>query len=163
MALGLHPLGHRPTLVSPTTVGECASQEPPWRQVGMWYLAGRMVLQQDTASGADLLNRMSWCRFWCSACIPWAKGRLGLPYHCGGVRKPGTALVPRRDAAPGLGDLLFVEVCFDGRMIPQGDMTSGTNLLQQAKALLTCHDSCIDNHYTRGTHQVCPPCEGGLW
>ena len=50
---------------------------------------------------------------------PGPQANLGLPYHCGGVRKPGTALVPRRDAAPGFGDLLFVEVCFDGRMIPQ--------------------------------------------
>ena len=35
------------------------------------------------------------------ACIPWAKGRLGLPYLCGGVRKSGTALVPSRDVVPG--------------------------------------------------------------
>ena len=31
--------GPKANLASPTTVGECASQEPPWRQVGMWYLA----------------------------------------------------------------------------------------------------------------------------
>ena len=35
------------------------------------------------------------------ACIPWAKGRLGLPYLCGGVRKSGTALMPSRDVVHG--------------------------------------------------------------
>ncbi len=30
--------GPKADLVSPTTVGECANQEPPWCQVGVWYL-----------------------------------------------------------------------------------------------------------------------------
>ena len=30
--------GPKADLVSPTSVGECANQEPPWYQVGMRYL-----------------------------------------------------------------------------------------------------------------------------
>ena len=63
--------GPKANLASPTTVGECASQEPalePSRDAvpgfGDFSFAeervdGRMALQYDMASGADLLNRMS--------------------------------------------------------------------------------------------------------
>ena len=78
----------------------------------------------------------SWCRLWRSASIPWAKGQLGLPYHCGGVRKPGTALAPSGDVVPGFGDFSSAEERVDGRMVLQQDMASGADLLNKMVFLL---------------------------
>ena len=64
------------------------------------------ALPERASSGErpDSLYKTAGTDFGNLACIPWAKGRLGLPYLCGGVRKSGTALVPSRDVVPGPGN-----------------------------------------------------------
>ena len=66
------------------------------------------ALPERASSGErpDSLYKTAGTDFGNLACISWAKGRLGFPYLCGGVRKSGTALVPSRDVVPGPGNTL---------------------------------------------------------
>ncbi len=79
--------------------------------LGMQVRMGYYVAY-DIKAGADFGTRLA---------SPGQKGQLGLPYHCGGVRKLGTALVPSEGAVPGLDGFLSADRYTVAEKVPLGN------------------------------------------